>query len=64
MHDKPIIFGSTRDEEKLFMVFDEYFINRPLGFLSWVDSRFNFYITDINHNVHSLYGKSFKKNFN
>ena len=25
MHDKPIIFGSNRDEEKLFMVFDNTF---------------------------------------
>ena len=44
MHNKPIIFGSTRDEEKLFMVFDEHFVNRPLSFLSWIDPRLDFYI--------------------
>ena len=57
MHDKPIIFGSTRDEEKLFMVFDEYFINRPLGFLSWVDSRFNFYIKPKDSQYYDIYSK-------
>ncbi len=57
MHDKPIIFGSTRDEEKLFMVFDEYFINRPLGFLSWLDSRFNFYIKPKDSQYYDIYSK-------
>ena len=57
MHDKPIIFGSTRDEEKLFMVFDEYFTQRPLGFLSWIDSRFNFYIKPKDLQYYDIYSK-------
>ena len=57
MHDKPIIFGSNRDEEKLFMVFDNYFVKRPLSFLSWIDSRLNFYIKPKDAQYYDIYAK-------
>ena len=57
IHNKPIIFGSTRDEEKLFMVFDEYFVNRPLSFLSWIDPRLDFYIKPKDTQYYDIYAK-------
>ena len=34
MYDKPMMFGSTRDEDKLFMFMNDEYVNGPLSFLS------------------------------
>ena len=57
MHDKPMIFGSTRDEDKLFMFMNDKFVKRPLNFLSWISNDLSFIVKPIDRNYYDTYAK-------
>ena len=57
MHDKPMIFGTTRDEDKLFMFMNDTFVNRPLNFLSWISNDLSFIVTPKDRNYYDIYAK-------
>ena len=57
MHDKPMIFGTTRDEDKLFMFMNDTFVKRPLNFLSWISNDLSFIVTPKDRNYYDIYAK-------
>ncbi len=57
MHDKNMIFGSTRDEDKLFMIMNDEFVDRPLKFLSFISEYLEFYIKPKDPKFYDSYGK-------
>jgi len=57
VHDKEMIFGSTRDEDKLFMFMNDYFVNKPLSFLSWLWPGFDMYVQPKDPKFYDLYAK-------
>tara|TARA_B100000965_G_scaffold329139_1_gene292481 strand:+ start:258 stop:2096 length:1839 start_codon:yes stop_codon:yes gene_type:complete len=57
VHDKEMIFGSTRDEDKLFMFMNDYFVNKPLKFLSWLWPGFDMYVQPKDPKFYDLYAK-------
>ena len=57
MHDKPMIFGSTRDEDKLFMFVNDDFVERPLSILSPISEYFELYVKPKDPKFYDAYGK-------
>ena len=57
MHDKPMIFGSTRDEDKLFMFVNDDFVDRPLSILSPISEYFELYVKPKDPKFYDAYGK-------
>ena len=57
MHDKPLIFGSTRDEDKLFMFVNDDFVDRPLSILSPISEYFELYVKPKDPKFYDAYGK-------
>ena len=57
VHDKEMIFGSTRDEDKLFMFMNDYFVHKPLKFLSWLWPGFEMYVQPKDPKFYDLYAK-------
>ena len=54
MHDKPMIFGSTRDEDKLFMFMNDEYVNRPLSFLSPISEYLDLYVKPKDPNYYDI----------
>ena len=57
VHDKEMIFGSTRDEDKLFMFMNDKFVHKPLKFLSWLWSGFEMLVKPKDPKFYDLYAK-------
>ena len=57
VHDKEMIFGTTRDEDKLFMFLNDYFVKKPLKFLSWLWPGFDMYVQPKDPKFYDLYAK-------
>ena len=57
MHDKPMIFGSTRDEDKLFMFANDAFVERPLAFLRPVSEYFDLYVKPKDPKFYDVYAR-------
>ena len=57
VHDKEMIFGTTRDEDKLFMFMNDYFVHKPLNFLSWLWPGFGMYVQPKDPKFYDLYAK-------
>ena len=57
MHDKPMIFGSTRDEDKLFMFMNDEYVNRPLSFLSPISEYLDLYVKPKDPKYYDIYAK-------
>ena len=57
MYDKPMIFGSTRDEDKLFMFMNDEYVNRPLSFLSPISEYLDLYVKPKDPKYYDIYAK-------
>ena len=57
MHDKPMIFGSTRDEDKLFMFANDAFVERPLAFLRPISEYFDLYVKPKDPKFYDVYAR-------
>ena len=57
MYDKPMIFGSTRDEDKLFMFMNDEYVNRPLSFLSSISEYLDLYVKPKDPKYYDIYAK-------
>ena len=57
MHDKPMIFGSTRDEDKLFMFANDEFVDRPLAFLRPISEYFDLYVKPKDPKFYDIYAR-------